>query len=339
MPLSYTYAMRHLLSTEIKDSANVENHTFPLAFDPLPGFRSPHLQTIMTCFAPAGLPPPSVSKVFPLNDGDALCCEISTPPSWTNQDKTVLMLHGLGGCHSASYMIRFSRKLYLSGYRAIRLNMRCCGSGNKLAKLPYHGGLSSDILQVLQVLKQEDPLSPITLVGYSLGGNIALKLAGELGENNLDLLDLTIAVCPPIDLAETATIMARPANNLYNRYYMYNLDRLTRVWTKGRPFTTIYEFDEMVTAPKWGFKSPQEYYQASSSRYKLGHIHHACHILFAEDDPFINHSTCLNSARSDAVKVWVSKHGGHMGFFGWAGKEHSYFWLDKLLLDWVSEKR
>lgn len=330
--------MRHLLSSEIKDCSNVENLIFPLAFDPLPGFSSPHLQTIMTCFAPAGLPPPSISKIIRLNDGDALCCEVSIPSTWTDKGKTVVLIHGLGGCHSASYMVRFSRKLYLQGYRVVRLNMRNCGSGSKLAKQPYHGGLSSDILQVVQVLKKEEPRSPIILVGFSLGGNIALKLAGEIGENNLNLLHMTIAICPPIDLAETAEIMAQPTNNFYNRYYMYHLERLTKEWTEGRPFSTIYEFDEIVTAPRWGFNNPEEYYKASSSRYKLAHIRHACHILFAQDDPFINHKTCLESKRSDTVNVWLTKYGGHMGFFGWGGKDHGYFWLDKLLLDWITEK-
>lgn len=327
--------MQHLLSSEIKDRSNVKPSILPVAFDPLPGFSSPHLQTFMACFAPCGSPPPSVSKIIHLDDGDALCCEVSTPANWTDTQKTVLLIHGLGGCHSASYMIRASRKFYQKGYRAIRLNMRNCGTGNKLAKLPYHGGLSSDVLQVLRMLKADTPSSPIILIGFSLGGNIALKLAGELGESEEHLLDRVIAICPPIDLAKTAEIMARPTNHVYNRYYMYHLDRLTKRWTNGRVFNSIYEFDEIVTVPIWGFENPNEYYKASSSRYKLSQIKQPCHILFAEDDPFIDHKVCLSSKQSDTVNVWVSKYGGHMGFFGWADKEHGYFWLDKLLLDWT----
>lgn len=326
--------MQHLLSTQIKDCSNVE----PLAFEPLPGFSSPHLQTVLACFAPGGTPPPSVSKIIHLNDGDALTCEVSTPANWKHHEKTIVMIHGLGGCHSTSYMVRCSRKFFQKGYRTIRLNMRSCGSGTKLAKLPYHGGLSSDVLQVIQELKIDNSSSPITLIGFSLGGNIALKLAGELGENGMSLLDMTIAICPPVDLAMTAKIMARPINHLYNRYYMYNLDRLTKQWTCGRPFRSIYEFDEMVTAPTWGFKNPHEYYIASSSRHKLAHIQHRCHIIFAQDDPFIDYTICLNSKRSNSINVWLSKYGGHMGFFGWADKEHGYFWLDRLLLSWVSNK-
>jgi len=237
----------------------------------------------------------------------------------------------------ASYMVRLSRKLYAKGYRAIRLNMRCCGTGQQYAKLPYHGGLSADILNVIKILKQEFPDSPNILIGYSLGGNIALKLTSELEGENSHLLQSTIAVCPPIDLAETASIMALPINQLYNRYYMYHLDKLTKIWTQGRPFKSIYEFDKIVTAPKWGFKSPHEYYKQSSSCYKLKEIQHPCHIVLTKDDPFINHLTCLEAKRSDLVKIWLAEYGGHMGFFGWVDKEHGYFWLDKLLLKWVAD--
>lgn len=309
-----------------------------LKFNPLPGFSSPHLQTIMACFIPAGEAPPSTTKIVTLDDGDALCCEISTPPLWDGADKTVVLLHGLGGCHTASYMVRLSRKLYSMGIRAVRVNMRCCGSGRRFAKLPYHGGLTSDVITVLKTLKNETPKSPLFLIGYSLGGNIALKLSGELGQENQDLLRMTIAICPPVDLAETAKIMAEPANLLYNRYYMHHLDKLTKKWTGGRSFSNIYEYDEIVTAPKWGFENPQKYYEQSSSRHRLCDIRNPCHILLAEDDPFINPRTCLNSKRSSDVNIWLSKHGGHMGFFGWVDKEHGYYWLDKLLLNWINEK-
>lgn len=309
-----------------------------LAFNPLPGFSSPHLQTILACLTPAGIPPPSTSKLIPLGDGDALCCEISTPPLWKSFHKTIVLLHGLGGCHKASYMVRLSRKLYQAGHRAVRVNMRSSGSGKDFAKRPYHGGLSSDILKVVSTLKEEAPLSPIITIGYSLGGNIALKLAAELGEKKSELIHTTIAVCPPVDLAETAKIMSKPINNLYNRYFIHHIEKVTKEWTKGRPFSTIYEFDEIVTAPKWGFESPSEYYQKSSSCFKLSQIEHACHILLAQDDPFINYRTCLNAKKSAAVQVWLSRYGGHMGFFGWSDKEHRYYWLDKLLLNWISGK-
>lgn len=308
-----------------------------LPFRPLPGFSSPHTQTVIACFTRGGIEPPSTQFIVPLDDENALSCEVSTPPNWHNTHKTVVLLHGLGGCHLSSYMVRFSRKLYQTGYRAVRINMRCCGSGKDLAKVPYHGGLSSDILAVLNMLKAEAPLSPIILIGFSLGGNIVLKLAAELGEKASELLHTTIAICPPVDLSETAHIMSQPINLLYNRYYMWQLESVSKEMTNGRTFANIYEFDEHVTAPNWGFDSPEHYYQMSSSRYLLPQIRHPCHILLTADDPFINHKTCLEAEHSADVRLWLSETGGHMGFFGWADDEHRYYWLDKLLLKWVKD--
>ena len=329
MPLS--------IEKKMNNSQNAKQETiFKLAFKPFSGLKSPHLQTIAACFSPPGKSPPSTQKIIFLDDGDALCCEISTPAFWKENEKTIILIHGLGGCHQATYMIRLSRKFYTAGLRVVRVNMRSCGSGKEYAKRPYHGGLSNDIKQVVLDLKNETPFSPITIIGFSLGGNIALKLAGELGAANSDLVHSTIAICPPIDLAETAEIMARPINHLYNRYYMHHLDKLTKKWTLGHQFSNIFEFDKLVTAPIWGFSSPSEYYKKSSSGFLLDKIVHPCHILLCADDPFINYRTCLDFKRSQAVKIELSSYGGHMGFLGWADKEHGYYWLDHHLFKLIN---
>ena len=231
--------------------------------------------------------------------------------------------------------MRISRKIYEAGYRAVRINMRCCGSGKDLAKIPYHGGLSDDILIALKSLKTKSPLSPITLIGFSLGGNIALKLCGELGVNAAEIIETTIAICPPIDLAETADIMSQPQNLLYNFYYMRQLEGAIKDLIKGRSFSNIYEFDKEITAPNWGFSSPHDYYQQSSSLYFLEGIKIPCHILLTADDPFINYKTCLEAPHSSHVKLWMSENGGHMGFFGWADEMHRFYWIDSLILRWV----
>lgn len=315
-----------------------EKKIHSLPFRALPGLSSPHAQTVIACFTPGGEEPPSEQLIVTLDDGDALCCEVSTPPTWSPNQKTVVLLHGMGGCHKASYMVRLSRKLYQLGYRAVRINMRTCGSGKDLAKIPYHGGLSSDILSVVETLKKQTPASPLILIGFSLGGNIALKLTGELGRDAGDLIRKTIAVCPPVDLASTAALMSKPKNHLYNLYYMKQLEKLTKRWTKGRPFSTIYEFDEMITAPNWGFKDPAEYYEDSSSKTKLQKIHLPSHILFAKDDPFVDYTTCTESKLSPDITIWMAPQGGHMGFFGWAEDNHRYYWLDSVLLKWIEDR-
>lgn len=308
-----------------------------LTFEPPLGLASPHVQTILGSFCPPGPPPPSSPLVVPLDDTDALCCEVSTPPCWQPKDKTIVMLHGLGGSHNSCYMVRISRKFYNAGYKVVRINMRGCGSGDTLANRPYHGGISEDILNVLKMLKTEFPQSPIIPIGFSLGGNIILKLIGELGDSASALIDTTFAICPPIDLAQTAAILVRPSNRYYNQYYMKQLELQAHRWIQGRTFSNLYEFDCLVTAPHWGFQGAFDYYQKCSSRFLLPHIKHQCHILFAADDPFIDYHWALGAPLPSWVKIWISPFGGHMGFLSWSGREHYYYWLDNLLLKWIKE--
>jgi uncharacterized protein len=164
-----------------------------------------------------------------------------------------------------------------------------------------------------------------------------LKLAGELGSNCPELLHSTIAVCAPVDLEETATLLTYPINRLYNRYYMLQLERQARRWTQGRPFSTIHEFDCLVTVPLWGFEDVTDYYRRCSSRFFLPQIKHTCHLLFSCDDPFVNYRSSLSEVLHPKVKVWLVPYGGHMGFFGWADNEHKYYWMDSLLLKWVQD--
>ena len=151
---------------------------------------------------------------------------LSTPLSWTSSQKTILLIHGMGGSHAANYMVRMSRKFYEKGYRTLRINLRGIGPGAALAQRPYHGGSSDDILQVVQALKDQTPDTSIVLIGYSLGGNIALKLVGELGEKADSLLAQTIAICPPIDLSQTVQSLLNSTNRFYHRYYVKRLKKM-----------------------------------------------------------------------------------------------------------------
>lgn len=306
-----------------------------LPFKPLIGLSSPHVQTILGSFSLPGNPPPSAPLLIPLDDGDTLYCEVSTPKSWEEGQKTVVMVHGLGGSAQSNYMIRVARKLYENGYMVVRVNLRGSGTGRNLARLPYHGGSSGDIFVVLQALRQQTPLSPIILLGFSLGGNIALKLSGELGRDGLTWLQSTIAICSPIDLKKSITMLLMPENRLYHRYYLKQLIMQGDSWARGMKIDNLYDFDTHVTAPTWGFASADEYYtQSSSSRY-ISSIKNPCNLLLTLDDPFVDYEQIQDIHLPAHMKVFLCRNGGHMGFLGWAGTEHRYFWMDQLLLNWV----
>lgn len=309
-----------------------------LDFFPSPVMSSPHFQTIVpTLFNIKGEEPPSASFFILLEDGDVLCCKMSTPSSWNSKQKTIVIVHGLGGTDGSSYMVRMSRKFYRAGYRTIRLNLRGSGPAAHLARRPYHGGTSQDLFHTLRVLKQQSPDSPIVLIGFSLGGNIALKLIGELGEEINSLIEYTIAICSPLDLTRTIQLLLTQSNRFYHHYYLNGLQKMATRWLKGQQVNSMIDFDNAVTAPQWGFQDAFDYYRQCSSISFLPFIRHPCHLIFAADDPFVDYQVVLKSSRTSSVKIWLSQYGGHMGFWAWTGKEHGYFWLDRLLLEWVNK--
>lgn len=307
-----------------------------LSFKPLPGLSSPHAQTIVASFTRPGATPPSTPLLIPLSDGDTIYSQVSTPATWKENEKSIVMLHGLAGSISSNYMVRIGRKFYEAGYRVVRVNLRGSGEGSSLANLPYHGGSSEDIFEVMKHLKQLTPLSPLVLIGFSLGGNIALKLVGELGEDALPLIDSVLAICSPIDLQETIKLLEKPGNKLYHQFYLSQMLQQTDRWTKGREISSLYEYDSLITAPIWGFSSAEAYYRNSSSRYYLPDIKVPCYVMLTSDDPFVDYNQLLNCPHPSHMKIALSDSGGHMGFLGWTGgMEHRYFWLDQHLLNCI----
>lgn len=317
-----------------KELPNIEH----LNFRPFPGLASPHLQTFFGTFSWRGKAPHSVQHFIPLQDGDSLCCEISTPSSWEAHQKTLLLVHGLGGSHASSYMVRLSRQFYEKGYRVVRVNLRGSGSGKHHAQFPYHGGVSQDLLKVIHILKDKSPDSDIILLGFSLGGNIALKLTAELETDPGSLLKHIIAVCPPIDLSGTINLLCSRSNRLYHNYYLKLLKPTAKKWgADSKKIFSMYDFDNQVTAPIWGFKNAEDYYRQSSSCYLLPKIQRNCQILFAKDDPFIDYRSILKEPLPPSVRVFFSEYGGHLGFIGQTEQKRSYFWLDQLLQKWVEQ--
>ena len=305
-----------------------------LTFTPFPGLSSPHLQTIIGRFSATGMPPPSEILVTPLQDGDRLFSIMSTPENWDSHFPTVVLIHGLGGNHNSGYMVRFSRKIYQMGYRVLRVNLRGSGPGVNLSLKPYYGGNSCDIKEILGQLKQKHAKSPLFLIGFSLGGNIVLKLAGEIGDNQ-QLVDSFFAVCPPIDLAHTVDLLSQGFNKIYHRYYLHHLCQQAQKWLNGRFINSLEEYDNLVTAPQWGYENAQDYYRKCSSFQFIPRIHLPCNILYSGDDPFIDYRILEDKNIPSNVKIWVSSHGGHMGFMGRNEKGEGYHWMDSTLLKWL----
>lgn len=300
-----------------------------LNFKPFWGLSSKHLQIIASVYAPHGSAPPTQQWLVDIGNGDKLSCEVSTPLNW-DEKITIAMIHGLSGNHKSRYMVRMARKFYQKGYKVVRINLRGCGSGIGLSKLPCGAGNSQDVLKVLQHLKETTPHSDIFLIGFSLGGNTALKLAGELGKEAKNLVKSCIAVCPPLDLEDTARLIQQPGYALYHSYYLGHILQQAKPWIK-EPIHSIREYDDKISAPLWGFKDAHEYYSKCSCIRFLSQIKSDCHIVLAEDDPFVSLDVLKNVDLPETVHAWSSTHGSHLAFLG----RTQWQWLDYLLLNWV----
>lgn len=304
-----------------------------LDFLPYPGLKSPHLQLFFTNLSIAGKPPHSNSLIVPLSDGDRLSCEVSTPPTWQPHLQTIVLVHGLGGSQNSKYMIRLSRKFYNHGLRVVRINLRGCGSGQGLNLRPYNNGNSEDIYEVLQILKAQTPLSPINLIGFSLGGSIILKLAGELGELAHRVINRLFAVCPVLDIAQSVDSIAEKKNWFYQKYFLAKLSDQGHRWVKEKKISSLREIDEKVTAPLWGYLNADDYYKKCSSYRFIDNIHIPCDILLAADDPFIDYTIVQRVNLPKSTSVWLTSTGSHLGFIGQETNQKAFFWMDKWLLD------
>ena len=317
-----------------------------LTFRPFPFLAGPHRQTIVASQVGKTTEPPSMTQIMPLSDGDQIALEISPPPNWQPTSPTVVLIHGLCGCHGSPYMIRLANKLWHRGVRAVRMNMRGCGSGQGLARQPYHSGRSNDVQAVLDILRQKTPQSPITAIGFSLGGNVLLKWAGERGPLASDDLVQIIAVCPPANLAACVRLFAQPSNRIYEWHFIRLLktavvarqalvaDSVPIIFPKK---LTLYEFDNLYTAPHCGFRDADEYYTLCSAAPLVPHITLPCRILFAKDDPLIDTRVFDHVPLPPNVQMYYTACGGHLGFLGMPGLPGGYRWLDTQLLNWVGQ--
>lgn len=315
-----------------------------LPFDPFPFISGSHPQTIIGSFLNWHSEPSSITRLIPLSDGDKIAIEVTTPHDWKPTNRTVIMVHGLCGSHRSGYLVRMTKRLTAKGMRCVRFNMRGCGTGRGHAKQIFHSGRSEDLLQVMEALKKEEPESPIIIMGFSLGANIVLKLAGELNEKAIGVIEQFIAVSPPADLFLCVKYLNTRKNRFYEKYFVRLLKMNVRMRHELFPDLpkidlpkdlTIYEFDELYTAPQSGFKNAMEYYEKCSSKNLIPHIKVPCRILFSEDDPLICSTTLDDLNLPDNVHLYKSKRGGHMGFLATPGKGRDFHWMDQQLEAWI----
>jgi uncharacterized protein len=311
------------------------------SFDPL--FRNPHLATIAANFWPrpdSARQWPVESLVTQTEPGVRVLAHAQRPEG--EPEGEIVLVHGLEGSSEAGYARSMAHAALERGYAVLRFNLRGCGD-DALTLSNYHAGQTSDLLAILrQRVRFGGP--PLFLVGYSLGGNIALKLAGELGNQAADLLAGVCAISAPIDLAACAAALERPSNYLYQDRFVRRLKARIRRRHAQAPdlytlehlpkIRTITDFDNYYTAPLFGFGTAANYFRTQSSNQFLDRIRVRTLVVQAKDDPLIPFEVFDHPAfsRNPHLRLEAVEHGGHLGFLS---RRQPRFWLDHLLLDWL----
>lgn len=253
----------------------------------------------------------------------------------------VLVVHGLEGSTRRRYMLNVCRELARAGLWPVALNLRGCSGESNRALHFYHSGETEDPTHVLETLRARYPGRRIGLLGFSLGGNMLLKLMGERDDGGQSLVDAAVAMSVPYDLAAGCALLERSAmGRAYAGYFLRSLkskvegkrDRLGSVLDleAAAGARTIWEFDERVTAPLHGFASAAAYYEECSSIRYLEGIAVPTLLLHAVDDPFLPAESIpiAQAERNPALHLALESRGGHVGFLEGSPWQPS-FWGDE----------
>ena len=260
---------------------------------------------------------------------------------------TVLLVHGLEGGDASCYMLGTADKALAAGWNAVRLNIRNCGDTEHLGPELYHSGMSSDVAEVVRHLVDEEGLAEIAVVGFSLGGNLVLKAAGEWGREAPEPLVGVAAVSPAVDLsASAARLEARE-----NRFYQYRFVRSLRgrMRRKDRLFPgrydlsrltgmrTVREYDDRYIAPLYGFRDAEDYYERASARHVLGRIGVPTLLVHAADDPFIPVTARVREAveANPLARFVVAERGGHVGFVAAESSAEDRHWAENRVVEFL----
>jgi uncharacterized protein len=314
-------------------------------FRPLPLLGNPHVQTILGNLL-TGIPRTlqSAKRIVPLSDGDRIVIHETPPRAAHPREPVALLVHGLGGSHRSAYMMRMTNRLGALGWRVVRMDLRAAGSGIRLAQRFYNAACSADVHRVAECLAAEFPQAPLAVLGFSLGGNIVLKFAGELAQRPLPTLAAVAAIAPPIDLLRCSELIAR--HPLYDAFYTHHLTSQVALHQHYFPALpkivfprrlTLRQFDDVYTAPRWGYASSREYYEHASALPWIPSIRAPTYILTARDDPFVAVESFETLPPTAAVEVHIAAQGGHLGFLG-ADGAGGIRWAETQMLAWLTKQ-
>jgi predicted alpha/beta-fold hydrolase len=323
-------------------------------FVPRRFLRNGHLQTIVGNLLPRSdsLPAPEsqlieVEAAASSRGASFVLCHCHWQPAKVRSERlTMVIVHGLGGSSSSPYVRGNSARAWKAGCNVVRMNMRSCGAGEQFSPSIYHAGRSEDVAIVMAELARAHLIRSFALVGYSMGGNLVLKLAGELGGAPPPYLKAVVGVSPLMDLVASAAALHQPQNRLYETRFLAGLLKYFRHKVELYPglysadslnkIHTMRQFDEQVVARYGGFADADDYYRSVASSNWVQDITVPTLILHALDDPFIRMTpeTRGKLLANSRVRLVETRHGGHCAFLSLEPGDAG-FWAERTLLDFL----
>jgi uncharacterized protein len=298
------------------------------SFEPHPWLMNGHLQTIVGNFLPRpafNLPAEAETVEVDPADGSRVLCHCHWQPEEVRAARlTAVLVHGLNGSSNSRYIRGVAARAWDAGMNVVRMNMRNCGGSDALTPTLYHSGRSDDVGAVVRHFTERFGLERVALVGYSMGGNMVLKLAGEWGARRP--LVAVATVCPVIDLAACSSALHEKSNLIYERHFLRALMQRFRhkaalfpgVYRSDNigPVRSIREFDQKIVAPHCGFSDADDYYYRAASARVIDRIAVPTLILRAQNDPFIHliPETRERILANPHLEFIEPRHGGHCAF-------------------------
>jgi uncharacterized protein len=304
--------------------------------------------TIASAFLPRRFHfPPVESRLFQVDAESRLLAHCNWQPGKSKSVPVAVIVHGLEGSSDANYVRGIAEKAFDRGFHVVRVNQRNCGGTEALTPTLYNSGMSADYRAVFEELSTGDGFEQIFFAGYSMGGNLVTKMAGEFGADVPRALRAVAAVCPAIDLAACADALELRENYLYQRHFVKGLmsryARKHKLFPKRYPMKglapvrTVREFDDVITAPQFGYRDAQDYYETVGAKRVAAQVRVPMLMITAQDDPFVPYSLFQKAkvAENAAIQFVAPEHGGHCAFISnQPGPER--FWVEQRIVEFFS---
>ena len=314
-------------------------------FEPHALLRNGHAMTIAAAFVPRKFElPPAEDRLFHVDRESRILGRCHWQPGKKSDVPVMVIVHGLEGSSESNYVFGIAEKAFRRGFHAVRLNQRNCGGTEALTPTLYNSGMSGDFRAVLEELSNEDGFEQIFFAGYSMGGNLVTKMAGEFGDAAPKALRGVCVVCPAMDLGACADALQRRDNFFYQRHFVTGL--MARYARKARlfpqrysqngigPVRSVREFDDKITAPQFGYRDAQDYYDAVGAKRVVAQVRVPMLMITAQDDPFVPYELFVraNPGQNSSIRFATPEHGGHCGFISnRSGAER--FWAEQRIVE------